>query len=107
MLTVAAIVLAFTVIPAPWSWIAVVGAATFDVAETAVLIRWSKRRRAVVGAETLVGRTGVVVTALMPRGQVRVDGELWDAHAEYHLAPGEEVVVTNLDGLMLRVEAQT
>jgi membrane-bound serine protease (ClpP class) len=107
VLTLAAIVLAFTVIPSPWSWIAVVGAATVDVAETAVLIRWSKRRRAAVGAETLVGRTGVVVTALTLRGQVRVDGELWDAHAAYHLAPGEEVVVTSLDGLVLEVEART
>ena len=107
MLTVVAIVLAFTVIPSPWSWIAVVGAATVDVAETAVLIRWSKRRRVAVGAETLAGRTGVVVTALTPRGQVRVDGELWDAHAEYHLAPGEEVVVKSLDGLVLEVEART
>jgi membrane-bound serine protease (ClpP class) len=106
VLTLAAIVLALTVIPAPWNWIAVVGAATVDVAETAVLIRWSKRRRAVVGAETLVGRIGVVVTALTPRGQVRVDGELWDAHAEYDLAPGEEVVVTSLEGLMLEVEAR-
>jgi membrane protein implicated in regulation of membrane protease activity len=107
MLTVAAIVLAFTVVPSPWGWIAVVGAATFDVVETAVLIRWSKRRRVAVGAETLVGRPGVVVRALMPRGQVRVDGELWDARAEHHLAPGDEVVVTSLDGLVLEVEART
>lgn len=104
MLTLAAIVLAFTVIPSPWSWVAVVGAAAVDVAETAVLIRWSKRRRAAVGVETLVGRAGVVVRALTPRGQVRVDGELWEAQAEYHLAPGEEVVVTSLDGLVLEVE---
>ena len=107
MLTIVAIVLAFTVLPTPWNWIAVLSAATVDVAETAVLIRWSKRRRTAVGAETLVGRPGVVVTALTPRGQVRVDGELWDAHAEYHLAPGEEVVVTSLDGLVLEVEART
>lgn len=105
MLTLAAIVLALTVIPSPWSWIAVIGAATVDVAETAVLIRWSKRRRAVVGAEALVGRPGVVVRALTPRGQVRVDGELWDARAEYPLAPGEEVVVTSLDGLVLEVRS--
>ena len=107
MLTLAAIVLAVTVIPSPWNWVAVVAAASVDVAETAVLIRWSKRRRAAVGAETLVGRTGVVVRALTPRGQVRVDGELWDARAAHHLAPGEEVLVTSLDGLVLEVEART
>ena len=107
MLTLVAIVLAFTVIPSPWGWVAVLGAATFDVAETAILIRWSRRRRAVVGLEVLVGRTAVVVTALGgPHGQVKLGGELWEARAAHHLGPGEEVVVTRVDGLVLEVESR-
>lgn len=104
MLTIVAVVLALTVLPAPWGWLAVVTAAAIDVAETVFFVRWSKRRRAVVGAETLVGRTAVVVRPLAPRGQVRLDGELWEARAAEDVPPGAEVVVTALDGLVLEVE---
>ena len=104
MLTIVAVVLALTVLPAPWGWLAVVTAAAIDVAETAFFVRWSKRRRAAVGAETLVGRTAVVVRPLVPRGQVRLDGELWEARAAEDVPHGTEVVVTALDGLVLEVE---
>lgn len=104
MLTIVAVVLALTVLPAPWGALAVVTAAAVDVAETAFFVRWSKRRRAAVGAETLVGRTAVVVRPLAPRGQVRLDGELWEARSAEDVQPGSEVVVTGLEGLVLEVE---
>jgi membrane protein implicated in regulation of membrane protease activity len=63
------------------------------------LLRWSRRRRAAVGAEALIGQTAVVATPT----QVRVAGELWEARAERRLAPGEEVVVVAVDGLTLVV----
>ncbi len=75
--------------------------------EVTFFARWSKRRRAVVGAETLVGRRAVVVRPLAPRGQVRLDGELWEARAPGDVDPGVEVVVTGLDGLVLEVEPAT
>ena len=59
---------------------------------------------AAVGLETLVGRTAVVVRALSPRGQVKLDGEVWEACAEHDLLPGDEVVVRSVDGLVLVVE---
>jgi membrane-bound serine protease (ClpP class) len=104
MLTIVAVVLALTVLPSPWGWIAVVGAFAIDAAETAFFVRWSKRRRATVGAETLVGRTAVVVRALAPDGQVKLDGEVWQARASVDLLPGDEVLVTAIDGLVLAVE---
>ena len=104
MLTIVAVVLALTVLPSPWGWVAVVGAAAIDVAETAFFVRWSKRRRAAVGAETLVGRSAVVVRALAPQGQVKLDGEVWQARASVDLLPGDEVVVTAIEGLVLAVE---
>ena len=104
MLTIAAIVLAFTVLPSPWGVVAVAGAAVVDIAETVALIVWSKRRRATVGAETLVGRAATVVTAVAPRGQVKIDGEVWDARSTTVLVPGDEAVVTAIDGLVLDVE---
>jgi membrane protein implicated in regulation of membrane protease activity len=105
VLTIVAVVLALTVLPSPWGWIAVVAAGAIDVAETAFFVRWSKRRRAVVGAGTLVGRTAVVVRALAPRGQVKLDGEVWEARASTDVEPGREVVVTAIEGLVLDVEA--
>ena len=104
MLTLAAVVLALTVLPSPWGLVAVIGAAAIDVVETAIFFRWSKRRRAAVGAETLVGRHALVVAALAPRGQVKLDGEVWEARSSQVLAPGDEVVITRIEGLVLDVE---
>ncbi len=104
MLTIIAVVLALTVLPSPWGLVAIVGAVLIDVGETWFFVRWSKRRRAAVGVQTLVGRRAVVVRALSPRGQVKVDGEVWEARSEQHVAPGGEVVVTGVDGLVLEVE---
>ena len=104
MLTIVALVLALTVLPSPWGAIAVIIAAIIDVVETGVFVWWSKRRRASVGAETLVGRRAVVVRALAPRGQVKLDGEVWEARSETVLVPGDDAVVTGLDGLVLDVE---
>ena len=104
MLTIAAIVLALTVLPAPWGLVGVLVAAAIDVCETWFFVRWSKRRRATVGVETMIGRRAVVVRALAPRGQVTLDGEVWEARSDASLEPGREVVVTGLEGLVLEVE---
>jgi membrane protein implicated in regulation of membrane protease activity len=107
VLTIVALVLALTVLPAPWGWIAVVGAAVVDLAETGLFLRWSKRRRrgSAVGAGTLVGRRAVVVRTLGPRGgQVKLDGEIWEAASTVEVPPGGVVVVTALVGLVLEVE---
>jgi membrane protein implicated in regulation of membrane protease activity len=107
VLTIVAVILALTVIPSPWGWVAVIVAGLIDIAETAFFVRWSKRRRASVGVETLVGRQAVVVRALTPRGQVKLDGEVWEARADYDLLPGDEVVVRSVDGLLLEVEPRS
>lgn len=105
MLTLAAIVLAVTVLPTPWNFAAVAVAAAIDVGETLFFLHWSKRRRATVGVETFVGRRAVVVRPLSPRGgQVKLDGEVWEARSEYDVLPGEEVVVRAVEGLVLDVD---
>lgn len=105
MLTILAIVLAILVLPSPWGGVAIVVAAVIDVAETAFFVRWSKRRRATVGVETLVGRRATVVRALHSSGgQVKLDGEVWEARSDTDLLPGAEVVVRAVDGLVLEVE---
>ena len=104
MAILVALLLAIFVLPSPWGAIAVATAVVFDTAETLFMIHWSKRRRAAVGAESLVGKRGVAVGALTPEGQVKVDGELWRARCAGYAAPGTPVVVTGIEGLTLDVE---
>ncbi len=103
MLTIAAAVLAFAFLDGPWRWAAIAGGAAADVAESLVLLHWSRRRRAVVGVEALVGAAGTVVTGCRPLGQVHVAGELWRARCDDGADAGDEVVVTSVDGLTLTV----
>ena len=109
MLTIIALVIAVLFLPSPWSVVLVVGAAIVDVAETGVFVWWSRRRRrrgpVAVGAETMVGRTGVALARLDAGsgGQVRIDGEIWKARSVEPVDPGAAVTVTAVDGLLLDV----
>ena len=104
MLTLVALVLAFTVLPSPWNAAAVATAAVIDLAETAMLLRWSGRRRATaVGVETFSGRHAVAVAPLAPHGQVRLDGELWAAESTRSVEPRDVVVIQEVRGLKLIV----
>lgn len=107
MLLLVAILLAVFVVDEPWNWVAVAGAGVLELAEAWLFIRWSQRRRSVVGAEALIGRVAVVAADCMPEGQVRVAGELWRARCAGGAAAGDEVVVRELDGLTLVVEPAT
>jgi membrane-bound serine protease (ClpP class) len=103
MLLLGAILLAIFVLPSPWGVVAIVAGGLTDVAESLVLMKWSRRRRAFTGVEALVGRTAVVSAPT----QVRVAGELWEATSETPLVTGEEVEVTGVDGLTLRVSPRS
>ncbi len=62
------------------------------------------RRQVTTGREGLVGKVAVVRAALNPEGLVFLEGERWKARLEEGEAePGEEVVVTKMDGLRLIV----
>ena len=102
---VVALLLAVFVLDEPWSWVAVGLGATWELGETILLVWWSKRRHAVVGAEALVGRRAVVSAACTPEGQVRIAGELWRAQCAEGADAGDEVVIREVDGLTLFVES--
>jgi membrane-bound serine protease (ClpP class) len=62
------------------------------------------RRQASTGREELVGKTAVVKVALEPEGTVMFKGERWTAVSEKgRVKAGEEVIITEVDGLTLRV----
>jgi membrane-bound serine protease (ClpP class) len=62
------------------------------------------RRRPVTGVEGMVGRVGIARTALMPRGQILIHGEIWEALSDHPLQSGDSVEVVRMEGLTLYVK---
>jgi membrane protein implicated in regulation of membrane protease activity len=100
MALIGALFLAIFVLPHPWGLVAVSVGAAIEVAESLLWVRWSARRRAQVGAETLIGAEAEVRS----RDLVFVKGELWRAHGAERLEPGARVRILALHGLTLVVE---
>lgn len=105
MTLVVALLLALFVLDEPWDVLVVVGALVLEVGEIFFWFWYSKRRRIQVGAETLIGALGVVVTPCRPVGQVRLQGELWEARCAAGADAGTRVRVIAREGLRLEVEA--
>ena len=90
--------------PDPWLVaIVAVGFAAF----LAFTIIWgirAHRQRVLAGREDLIGKIAEVRTAMIPKGTVFVEGENWTAISDKgRVEPGEEVLITKVDGLKLRV----
>lgn len=103
MVLTLAIVLALLV-PWPWSLIVVGLGIIGEIGEIVWGRRIAKRWRPRTGAEAMVGMQGEVVASCHPRGQVRVNGELWEATCAAGADVGETVRVKLVDGLMLVVQ---
>ena len=107
MLFLIALLLAIFLLPSPWGFIVVACALVVDVLEVSVGLWYSKRRRATVGTDALVGVTAVAIDDLFPEGQVKVNGEIWRARCEAGCDAGAAVVVRAVNGLTLEVEPAT
>jgi membrane-bound serine protease (ClpP class) len=59
--------------------------------------------RTTTGREGLIGEVAVVRHRLAPRGQVFVEGELWNAEADVPVEEGRTVRVAAVEGLTLKV----
>ncbi len=88
----------------PWL-IAIVIIST--VAFLALTIIWgirAHRQQVLAGREELIGKTAEVKTDMNPKGTVFIQGERWKAILEKgQVKPGEEVIITKVDGLTLHV----
>ena len=73
----------------------------------AITIIWgirAHRHQASAGREDLIGKSAEVKVALEPEGIVFFKGERWTAISEKgRVEPGEEVIITKVDGLKLYV----
>jgi len=88
----------------PWLIaVVVIGVAGFFTFAVSQVIR-AHRRQARTGREELIGKTAIVKVALKPEGTVFFKGERWTAISEKgEVEPGEEVIITKVDGLQLYV----
>ncbi len=72
-----------------------------------VAIIWgirAHRQQELAGREELVGKTAEVKTVMEPKGTVLIQGERWTAISQSGLVkPGEEVIITKVDGLKMWV----
>ncbi|RMF16697.1 MAG: nodulation protein NfeD [Candidatus Dadabacteria bacterium] len=68
------------------------------------LVLRAQRRKAVTGAEALLGQSCEALTTLDPDGKVFLNGEIWDAALREGTADrGDRLVVVDRDGLHLTV----
>jgi membrane-bound serine protease (ClpP class) len=56
------------------------------------------------GMEGLVGEIGIAKTDIIGKGKVSVHGELWDAKSDESVREGEEVVVTDVERLIVKIK---
>jgi membrane-bound serine protease (ClpP class) len=72
-------------------------------------IRWIvgplRRRSKLTGPEAMMGKKGIAVTNLTPKGEVRVQGEIWRAESSSgDIQKNERVTIKTLKGLVVIVE---
>ena len=90
-------------LPSPWNIVGFAACLAVFLGELAFWNRRVRDRHAQAGAETLIGKTGTVVSECRPDGQVRLVGEIWEAHCPEGADVGDTVVVTARDELRLVV----
>lgn len=81
--------------------------AVIAVAFLVIAIIWgirAHRQQVSAGREELIGKVAEVETVMEPKGTVLFKGERWTAISEEgQVEPGEEVIITKVDGLKLWV----
>jgi membrane-bound serine protease (ClpP class) len=92
------------ILSSPWNVIAFLVLLPLWVLELFGWNRTTKRHKKAVGAETLIGREAVVSEPCRPVGQVRLDGEIWEARCEAGASTGDRVRITGRNRLTLIVE---
>lgn len=100
------ILLAIFFVPGAWDVPVVAAAAAVEATEGILWFRWSRRRRAAVGTEALIGESAVVTERCDPDGRVKIKGELWRATATTAepIDAGTSVRVIAVEDLTLLVE---
>ena len=80
---------------------ALTGIFFFGVISYAIKAQLSK---ITTGKEGLVGEEGIAQTDVFHEGKVFVHGEIWNGKSEQQIPKGEKVIVTAIEGLIVKVE---
>ena len=97
--------LCLILLPSPWGLVLALAGGAALIVEVGYWHRRVRGGNVRTGAESLVGATGEVTEPLMPLGQIRLLGELWQARSSSELPRGATVRVIALNGLIVEVEA--
>jgi membrane protein implicated in regulation of membrane protease activity len=97
------VLVALRVVPAFWAVVLVAAAIVFDVAEKGFWYWVTRRIPHAVGAEAMVGRPVVVVSACCPEGRVRFGPESWTARCSEGAAVGDSLVIDAVERVTLLV----
>src|SRR5207248_9521697 len=89
--------------PWPWNLVAVRGGAAVEAGELPWGLSLARRWKPKTGAEAMIGEEARVVAACRPLGEVRVQGELWQARCDEGADAGETVRIESIEGLVLVV----
>jgi membrane protein implicated in regulation of membrane protease activity len=103
MALLVAILLALIFLPWPWNLLAILGGLAVETVELTWGLSLARRWKAKTGAEAMIGAEAKVVTACRPLGQVRIQGELWEARCDEGADAGETVRIDRIEGLTLVV----
>ena len=88
----------------PWLIVIIVIGVVVFLAFTIIYGIRAHRRQVSAGREDLIGRVAEVDTVIDPKGTVFIEGERWVAISDKGRAePGEEVIITKVEGLKLWV----
>ncbi len=92
-----------------WAWIALpLGKLLSSVVLYALALRRVIQRGPASGIEALIAAQGIAITPLNPHGHVKIQGEIWRAHAAEESAPiaaGTDIRVIGASGTRLEVRA--
>lgn len=99
-----ALVVGYFFLDPPWRWLILIPAIAIDILDIIIWLRWRKKR-SMTGDEGLIGVKGRVVSLEKP-GHITVGarGQLWKAEIKGNVQVQDEVVVTAVDGIRLKVE---
>jgi len=88
----------------PWLIIVLIIGIIAFLALTIIYGIRAHRQQATAGREELIGKTAEAKTVIEPKGTVFIQGERWVAILDKgRVEPGEEVIITKVEGLKLRV----
>ncbi len=103
MTTAIGALLAYLLLDWPWWGVVIAVLLCIDAVEIYIWLRWRKKR-SITGPEGVVGLRGKVLRDCAPEGQVRVKGQVWSARSSEPVSVGQDITVTDVDGVRLKVE---